>query len=113
MKDYVILQNQAECLLCGDRPYSAHVHDFKECKCGEIFVDGGQVYFRGGFKNRKNFKDISVSVNRELYNDMEEALIWAKDNKRNELGAICAVFRAIRDNGYKLTKVEEDGKEME
>lgn len=29
---------------------------------------------------------------------------WADDNKRNDLGKLCAVFRALRDTGY----LEED-----
>ena len=42
--------NKAKCGLCGDIIESTYRHDFKECKCGEIFVDGGTDYFRRGWK---------------------------------------------------------------
>lgn len=45
-----IIKNSAQCKLCGDILVSEHRHDFKECKCGEIFVDGGNSYLRRGFR---------------------------------------------------------------
>lgn len=47
-----------ECLLCQDKIYSDDVHDFKRCKCGRVFIDGGRDYFRCGFKERTDFKVI-------------------------------------------------------
>ena len=39
------------CLRCGDEIQSKSVHDFKRCKCGAIFIDGGDEYTRwGGFE---------------------------------------------------------------
>lgn len=34
------------CLKCKDRVFSFYRHDFKSCKCGSVFVDGGFNYFR-------------------------------------------------------------------
>jgi hypothetical protein len=36
------------CLKCGDIIESKHVHDFKFCKCENIFIDGGNNYTRYG-----------------------------------------------------------------
>lgn len=43
-----IISNKAKCLACGDIIESRHRHDFVECSCGAIFVDGGHDYFRAG-----------------------------------------------------------------
>ncbi len=36
------------CLKCKDEIQSTYRHDFSECGCGNIFVDGGTDYFRYG-----------------------------------------------------------------
>ena len=41
-------RNRIKCAKCGDIIESKSVHDFKECKCGSIFVDGGHQYGRWG-----------------------------------------------------------------
>lgn len=35
-----------QCSKCDDIIRSFHRHDLVECKCGEIFVDGGSDYVR-------------------------------------------------------------------
>lgn len=45
-----ILINRAKCTKCDSIIESKSVHDFVECKCGRIFVDGGLTYQRFGFK---------------------------------------------------------------
>ena len=37
-----------KCLKCNDIIESKHVHDFVNCKCGAIFIDGGDDYCRYG-----------------------------------------------------------------
>ena len=37
-----------QCLKCMDIIQSMDRHDFKYCKCGNIFVDGGNDYLRYG-----------------------------------------------------------------
>jgi hypothetical protein len=37
-----------KCPKCEERIFSMYRHDFKACKCGSIFVDGGDDYFRFG-----------------------------------------------------------------
>jgi len=43
-----LLLNRAECKQCGSVITSTHRHDFVECMCGAIFVDGGLDYVRRG-----------------------------------------------------------------
>ena len=37
------------CKHCNTVIESTHVHDFKYCPCGKVFVDGGPEYMRFGF----------------------------------------------------------------
>lgn len=39
-------RNRAQCLKCLDIVESFHVHDFKQCKCGAMAVDGGDDYHK-------------------------------------------------------------------
>ena len=43
-----ILKNKAQCRKCDDIIEYKYTHDFKSCKCGAIFVDGGKEYIRRG-----------------------------------------------------------------
>jgi len=38
--------NRAQCKECKDIVTSYHVHDYVQCKCGLIAVDGGLEYIR-------------------------------------------------------------------
>ena len=40
--------NSAKCRDCGDVLVSTHVHDWVQCSCGAIFIDGGGEYIRRG-----------------------------------------------------------------
>jgi len=44
--------NALKCLTCNDIIFSTFRNDFRYCKCGDCFVDGGQDYFRIGFKDK-------------------------------------------------------------
>jgi len=41
--------NKIKCLSCGDIIESKSVHDYKECKCGKVAVDGGLEYASRNF----------------------------------------------------------------
>lgn len=43
-----LIRNRARCKKCGDIIESKYRHDFVECKCGSIFIDGGLDYMRMG-----------------------------------------------------------------
>ena len=95
-----ILSNQIKCLDCGDEIYSAHRHDFKYCKCESVAVDGGMAYLR---RLGSNYEDQSICIPEETFNQCMEALDWSDDTGRNNLGRVCAIFRALRDSGYLKT----------
>lgn len=61
-----ILRNAARCGECGDEIESRHRHDFQQCSCGNIFVDGGTSYIRRGWGG-KPYTDLS-----EFTEDHEE-----------------------------------------
>ncbi|SER93075.1 hypothetical protein SAMN04487944_11319 [Gracilibacillus ureilyticus] len=44
-----VLVNKIRCKQCNDIIESIHRHDFKRCKCGSIFIDGGKDYQRFGW----------------------------------------------------------------
>lgn len=41
-----IIINKAKCRLCGEVLISEHRHDWKQCRCGELSIDGGNDYIR-------------------------------------------------------------------
>jgi len=47
----MIKRNAMHCLECDQIVESKHRHDFKECKCGNVFVDGGHEYLRWGIRD--------------------------------------------------------------
>jgi hypothetical protein len=54
-----IIKNAIECKLCGDVIESEFRHDFRSCKCGAVYVDGGKDYMRRG-GNIENMIDRSI-----------------------------------------------------
>ena len=97
MKDKLIIVNQITCTECGDRPFSAHVHDYTECKCGAAAVDGGHEYLK---RTGTAWVDISIIVPEEVFNACVNQLEWCDETGRNNLGKVCAIFRALRDSKY-------------
>lgn len=53
-----IIRNRAKCLLCGDIVESVSVHDYRECSCGAMAVDGGKNYLRR-MGNPSQIEDLS------------------------------------------------------
>ena len=51
--------NAARCLSCGDIILSTYRHDFQECSCGSLFVDGGLDYHRRGWFPETPWRDLS------------------------------------------------------
>jgi len=98
-----ILSNQVHCNKCGDEPFSSNRHDFRSCKCGAVSVDGGMDYLRRVFTYHTDFTEMSIEIPDAALVAAEKAVEWAKDTGRNELGYVCAIARALRDNGVKLS----------
>ena len=103
----MILSNQIECLKCGDKPFSAATHDYKECKCGAVAVDGGMSYIRRT-GDPLDYKELSISMNDQAIEAAKKALQWCTINGRNNLGRICHIAIALRDNGVKLVEVNSE-----
>lgn len=65
--------NKVGCKRCNDIIESKHEHDFRKCKCGLIFIDGGTTYQKHGLsvnlteeKDRiENYIDFILSVFKE------------------------------------------------
>lgn len=102
----MIIQNAALCLSCGDIIVSKHRHDFVECTCGAISVDGGQEYLRrvGDFTNAM---DMSWSLPDEVYKECAEAAQYAADTGRNKFGIANAVMRVLRERGHIVAEGEQ------
>lgn len=54
-----IVINRIRCKKCGDVIESTYRHDFKDCKCGAVVVDGGMDYLRRCGK-REDWEDMSA-----------------------------------------------------
>ena len=93
----MILSNQIKCLNCGDEPFSTHRHHMSHCECGAVAADGGMEYLR---RVGSGYIDLSVTIDELTFEMCMSALEWCDDTKRNNLGRVCAIFRALRDSGY-------------
>ena len=52
---------KVRCLKCLDVIESKHRHDFVRCKCGAVFVDGGNDYLRmGGSMNYELVQEVDT-----------------------------------------------------
>lgn len=90
-----IISNSLKCLECNEAIWSAHRHDFVECSCGKIAVDGGMDYMRR--VGNGSYEDTSMTMNEDDLNRCIKAVEWAKDTGRNNFGIALAVIRAMRD----------------
>lgn len=54
-----LTRNAGKCAKCGDVIESTHRHDFRHCKCGAIFIDGGLAYQRYGWMDAGDFIDMA------------------------------------------------------
>lgn len=70
----VILSNQVKCLVCHSTPFSRHRHDFVECKCGNVAVDGGMEYQRLIYSDSETFEDLTIRMPASDFNVLETIL---------------------------------------
>jgi hypothetical protein len=59
-----IFENKAKCLKCGDVIISKNVHDYSQCKCGNLAVDGGSWYAKRTYHEENSYEDMIVYYNR-------------------------------------------------
>ena len=94
----MILQNAAVCKNCGDEVWSAHRHDFRQCKCGAIAVDGGVDYIRR-VGDLDAFDDRSIFAPASFKEELKAAVADSRDTGRNDYGTALAVIRVLQKNG--------------
>ena len=99
-----IIQNEAQCMKCGDIICSKHVHDFVQCRCGAIFVDGGLEYLRRGGEP-DDYVDRSLIMDQDALSECVDAVRYAEENNKNDLGVVLSVIRVLRD--FELLNKEE------
>lgn len=92
-----IIQNESECRKCGDIIWSAHVHDFKTCRCGAVSVDGGMEYIRR-CGSPADAIERSMSMEPEHLADVVREVKCMRETGRNDLGICLGVIRSLRDN---------------
>lgn len=63
-----IVRNRARCKICGDILESTSRHDFKQCKCEAMAVDGGHDYISRAWDPKYGDKDDVI----EEMNEVEE-----------------------------------------
>jgi hypothetical protein len=51
-----------ECPKCHEVIWSRHRHDFRYCKCGAVYVDGGRDYLKRGGDVHPKVLEIEVEV---------------------------------------------------
>lgn len=95
----MIISNSATCRKCKDFIFSRHRHDFVTCKCGSISVDGGQEYLRRVFRDHTDFIESSFSLDDDVVFAARDAVKWARENGRNDMGIANAVIRSLYANG--------------
>jgi hypothetical protein len=61
MKNQKIISNKIKCNYCKDIIESKYRHDFKECKCKRVSVDGGLDYLKRTFMESNDYEELSIS----------------------------------------------------
>ena len=61
-----------QCKHCGTRIYSKHRHDYVNCKCGKVAIDGGRDYTKttypgGDYSDHFMFIDIDLPATYSSY----------------------------------------------
>jgi hypothetical protein len=105
----MIVQNAVICNKCDDYIFSKHRHDFVQCKCGNIFVDGGQEYLRRGGHGLtdRSYVDLSWSIEDDIYNDCAAVVEEALATGRNRFGIANAVLRKLRSRDRVIGEDEQ------
>lgn len=61
---HAILKNSVKCLECGSTITSTSRHDFQQCHCENVFIDGGYTYLRMGAKDPSKVEVLSEEVHK-------------------------------------------------
>ena len=55
-----VYENKARCDICGDTIRSVNRHDFRNCRCGNLSVDGGSWYLKRCAKDFTKVTELST-----------------------------------------------------
>jgi hypothetical protein len=108
-----IIRNALRCRHCGDVIESKSVHDFKQCSCGAIFVDGGCEYLRRGYKTspEEDFIDLSEYADVPGYHVAYRSKIYGffKPYETDLAEPLNEILRRFPPQIYDLRITREDG----
>jgi hypothetical protein len=79
-KEARIILNRIKCNHCGDIIISYYTHDYKNCNCGTVSVDGGVEYLKRGFINDNDYEELSL-YDTEPFSVIRENLHWGTYGK--------------------------------
>jgi hypothetical protein len=79
-----LIQNEVNCLKCGDIIWSGHRHGFATCSCGAVSVDGGLSYLRR-CGNREDWEERSLSTDREELTEIIKKVSEAPNSGKVEI----------------------------
>ena len=97
-----IKRNIIKCNHCGKVIESKYCHDYQECDCGAVFVDGGHDYLRRGFINDpSDYTDLSELEDEE---DGDTMTIYTHD----EAAMIVEMFEKVLDKYNISVPSDED-----
>jgi hypothetical protein len=82
--------NKAKCLKCNEVIESKRAHDFVQCGCKAIHVDGGREYLKRGFTNLSDFQELSEYI--ITWKDVLDCKKW--------YGHISTMHDAVKSVGY-------------
>ena len=81
-----IITNKIQCKNCGDIIESTYTHDWVECSCGRVSVDGGHEYMKRSFKEEGDYIELSETreyTEQELQEMEEERKRKAAEKEAN------------------------------
>lgn len=101
--------NKIKCNHCGEIIESKYCHDFQQCSCGSVFVDGGHDYLRRGFIN-----DTSDYVELSEYEEENEEDDGVTIYTHDEAAMIVEMFESVLDKyDIVVPSDEDDEREVE
>jgi hypothetical protein len=99
MKERKILRNAIKCKHCGNVIESKTVHDYKECSCGTVAVDGGKEYLRRSFKTSPDVDYEDLSEYEEI--DAESSTTFESESEK-DCTETCDCSKQLANIGNKL-----------
>lgn len=112
------MKNRAKCKKCETIIESFHRHDYVECKCGEIAVDGGPDFMRAlafDFSNFVRLDDEGNEISVKYKNESEtqapqhdNVALTALETLKN----LCEYYQRLDEQALKLPVTHYDLKHL-